>query len=165
MIICDRQKLLDLADHHVHIIIYGSNNIGQTIYRFLKKNGRDKKVIGFSGNKLKTKGVSLFSLPSKTMDAYKEYKETALVLCCIHPKYQESAKAALEQSEFSNIADIDYELYCQLAREENVPLDFLCVGFTKCGTSSLQAALVKHPEIYLPKKKETNSSSQKYLIL
>lgn len=156
MIICDRQKLLDLADHHVHIIIYGSNNIGQTIYRFLKKNGRDKKVIGFSGNKLKTKGVSLFSLPSKTMDAYKEYKETALVLCCIHPKYQESAKAALEQSEFSNIADIDYELYCQLAREENVPLDFLCVGFTKCGTSSLQAALVKHPEIYLPKKKETN---------
>lgn len=36
-----------------------------------------------------------------------------------------------------------------------VRLDFLCVGFAKCGTTSLQAALSRHPQIYLPNEKET----------
>ena len=36
-----------------------------------------------------------------------------------------------------------------------VKLDFLCVGFAKCGTMSLQTALIKHPYIYLPEIKET----------
>lgn len=34
-------------------------------------------------------------------------------------------------------------------------LDFLCVGFQKCGTSSLQEMLIGHPDIFLPKVKET----------
>lgn len=36
-----------------------------------------------------------------------------------------------------------------------VKLDFLCVGFAKCGTTSMQAALSQHPKIYLPREKET----------
>ncbi len=36
-----------------------------------------------------------------------------------------------------------------------VKLDFLCVGFAKCGTTSMQTALMRHPRIYLPKEKET----------
>lgn len=39
--------------------------------------------------------------------------------------------------------------------ESKVHLDFLCVGFSKCGTSSLQSALEKNPRVYLPKVKET----------
>ncbi|MCR4717161.1 MAG: sulfotransferase domain-containing protein [Lachnospiraceae bacterium] len=34
-------------------------------------------------------------------------------------------------------------------------LDFLCVGFAKCGTTSLDAALKKNPKVFLPKMKET----------
>ncbi len=33
-------------------------------------------------------------------------------------------------------------------------MDFLCVGFTKCGTTSLFQALKKNKQIYMPKEKE-----------
>lgn len=33
--------------------------------------------------------------------------------------------------------------------------DFLLVGFAKCGTTSIQKILERHPDIYLPKEKET----------
>lgn len=39
--------------------------------------------------------------------------------------------------------------------ESKVHLDFLCAGFSKCGTSSLQSALEKNRRVYLPKVKET----------
>lgn len=41
-----------------------------------------------------------------------------------------------------------------------VHLDFLFVGFQKCGTSSLQDALIQNPNIYLPPNKETLFVSQ-----
>lgn len=41
------------------------------------------------------------------------------------------------------------------AQSEKVSLDFLCVGFHKCGTTSLQAALGKNKNIFLPDVKET----------
>ena len=44
-------------------------------------------------------------------------------------------------------------------------LDFLCVGATKAGTTTLHHALAQHPQIYLPKVKETYffSSDRDYL--
>lgn len=38
---------------------------------------------------------------------------------------------------------------------DRILLNFLCVGFQKCGTSSLFEALRKNEKIYLPKQKET----------
>ncbi|MHC4178113.1 MAG: sulfotransferase, partial [Planctomycetota bacterium] len=34
-------------------------------------------------------------------------------------------------------------------------LDFLVAGFGKCGTTSLCSALADHPDIFIPKRKET----------
>lgn len=39
--------------------------------------------------------------------------------------------------------------------DEKVHLDFLCVGFQKCGTTSLQKVLERNECIYLPDNKET----------
>ena len=39
--------------------------------------------------------------------------------------------------------------------KSKVKLDFLCVGFAKCGTSSMQEAFINHPQVYLPQIKET----------
>ena len=38
---------------------------------------------------------------------------------------------------------------------DKLHLDFLCVGFQKCGTTSLQRALEKNSRVFLPKRKET----------
>ncbi len=43
-----------------------------------------------------------------------------------------------------------------------VHLDFLCVGFQKCGTSSLQDVLMKHPDIFLPSNKENYFANNIY---
>lgn len=40
------------------------------------------------------------------------------------------------------------------ARQDNIEINFLNVGFPKCGTSSLYLALKKNPYIYLPMLKE-----------
>lgn len=44
-----------------------------------------------------------------------------------------------------------------------VHLDFLCVGFPKCGTTSLHAALSQNPNVFLPKVKETDFINTDYL--
>lgn len=43
-----------------------------------------------------------------------------------------------------------------------VHLDFLCVGFQKCGTSSLHNALIRHPSIFCPQIKESFFAHQMY---
>ncbi len=39
--------------------------------------------------------------------------------------------------------------------DSKVHMDFLCPGFTKCGTTSMHYALAQNPKIFLPKVKET----------
>lgn len=39
--------------------------------------------------------------------------------------------------------------------DDKVHIDFLCPGFTKCGTTSLHYALAQNPSIFLPREKET----------
>ncbi|MCD7749955.1 MAG: sulfotransferase domain-containing protein, partial [Oscillospiraceae bacterium] len=42
-----------------------------------------------------------------------------------------------------------------MKKTQSVKHDFLCVGFAKCGTSTLQAIFQHHKDIYLPAIKET----------
>lgn len=36
------------------------------------------------------------------------------------------------------------------------PIDFICVGTQKAGTTTLHDVLKKHPNIYLPERKEAH---------
>ena len=47
-----------------------------------------------------------------------------------------------------------------LASTAKVKLDFLCVGFPKCGTTALDYVLKKNPNIFLPETKETHFFSK-----
>ena len=40
-------------------------------------------------------------------------------------------------------------------------LNFFCIGAAKCGTTTLHDILIQHPNIYLPKVKETKFFSSK----
>lgn len=48
----------------------------------------------------------------------------------------------------------------KIPHEDRIKLDFLCVGFMKCGTTSLQGYLEKNENIWLPTLKETSFISQ-----
>lgn len=43
-----------------------------------------------------------------------------------------------------------------------INFNFFCIGGTKCGTTTLHDILIQHPEIYLPKIKETKFFSLNY---
>lgn len=70
-------------------------------------------------------------------------------------KKEKIALQKLERKGYRNAVCIDYDLLSAIGSSEHVHLDFICVGFVKCGTTSLQAALIKNKNIFLPKKKET----------
>ena len=77
------------------------------------------------------------------------------VIVCLHEEAHEEAVEAAKQFGAVRILLVDYEVFAEISRQENPHMDFLCVGFTKCGTTSLSNALRECPEIVLPKGKET----------
>lgn len=54
-----------------------------------------------------------------------------------------------------NLGLVSDALYDALVGIVPVRLDFMCPGFAKCGTTTLQEALVQNPGCYLPPAKET----------
>ena len=77
------------------------------------------------------------------------------VIVRLHEEAHEEAVEAAKQFGAVRILLVDYEVFAEISRQENPHMDFLCVGFTKCGTTSLSNALRECPEIVLPKGKET----------
>ena len=73
----------------------------------------------------------------------------------LREKYHQVALDELEKLENANVILVDYELFAELSRRENPKLDFMCVGFTKCGTTSLNNAFRMNEEIKMPTGKET----------
>ena len=157
MLLKNQKQFLEEIQKYDSIVILGSSNIGRTMYRYMKSQGVESKVKGFADNSLgPVKESKLFQLPNQRLVEYGEYKENALLLICVAPRFYHVAEQLRAQAGGKNEAFVEYEFYCSISKEENVPLDFLCAGFTKCGTTSLQAVLRKHKQIYLPKQKETN---------
>lgn len=89
-----------------------------------------------------------------------EYKNAVVLILTI---YKENEEILLNQIKEKKLAAkiflTDVEMKCALLRkfkkENPLNLDFLCVGFPKCGTTSLHAFLEKNEHIGLPKVKET----------
>ncbi len=77
------------------------------------------------------------------------------VIVRLHEEAHEEAVEAAKQFGAVRILLVDYEVFAEISQQENPHMDFLCVGFTKCGTTSLSNALRECPEIVLPKGKET----------
>lgn len=68
------------------------------------------------------------------VDEFRRYIDQERIRICV--QFQEQQKKVFQDS-------------------TKIKLDFLFVGFVKCGTTSMQTALLQHPQIYLPREKET----------
>ena len=147
-----REQLIEELKKYEKIVIYGYNNIAKTIYRFIRSNNLQDKVIGFTGPKRKKEEI-LFSFTVQEPEQFSGSENTLFLLCVSESVLTKGAER-IEKIEGPKVV-VDYALFCELSQEENVHIDFMCPGFTKCGTSSLQNALKKHPGVFLPTPKET----------
>ena len=148
------ETLLESSRQWKHVIFYGEKSLTVIMLRYFHQHNLDSRVIGLSYTKTSKVSTALLDKPLKPVISYLPEEST-----CIYILGRDSAQADLLLSKLSGWSDsqiilLDYSLLVSLSQRENVPLDFLCVGFTKCGTTSLHTALNKNKQIYLPKRKE-----------
>lgn len=148
------EELIELSKQEKQVILYGEKSLAVIMLRYHQQHSLDSRIIGLSYTKTVNESTTLLNKPLKPIAAYSPRESS-----CIYILGQDSAQTDLLKSKLSGWSAsqqivIHYELPVSLSRRENLSLDFLCVGFTKCGTTSLHTALNKNKQIYLPKRKE-----------
>lgn len=149
MIEKEEELLLEMQKYK-NIIIYGCGNVAKTVIRYLRQH--NIQILGIA-SKGKTKEV--LGLQNKPFSSYDnlEKDSTVILVACNLTKLAEATQEELTSSGLT-IKYVSYELFVRISNEENIDLDFLCVGFVKSGTSSLHTALKKNKEIFMPTIKE-----------
>lgn len=146
-----RERLLFLAKEYKKIVILPMGIWGKLCREILvEETGED--IIGLDNYNYNN--FSVFPLDRKeNWDKATLYLITAQDdnICL---ELEEQCKRYVDSSQIMKLFSVEsIPQICQIYGR--VHLDFLCVGFQKCGTSSLQEVLIKHPDIFLPSNKET----------
>ncbi len=150
------EEIIKLAGGQESIIVFGKLPLVRILLRYLKKEGLLDKVAGASVQGNQKRQGTLVGCPVHSMKELSQTASQSLVFVVEEKEErQQNACKVLEGLGYSDIAVVEYALMSQLGAREHVHLDFICVGFVKCGTTSLHAALKKNKDIFLPKKKET----------
>ncbi len=151
MLITTEEQLLAEVKKTGKVLIYGNGNIARTMIRYFQK-----KEIAIEGIVAKKgTGKSMFGFEVKKLKDFTSIAEECTVVICEKNENHEEYISPAQNKGFKNIVEIDYEFYVTLSVAENVHMDFLCAGFSKSGTTSLQTAFKNHPAICLPKNKES----------
>lgn len=137
------------------IVLVECKRTANVMARYLRGQGLLGQVSGVllapRSKGLKTyQGVACRKLKRAEIDSGSVYLVVEL-----RENYHQAALDELEKLGNANVVLVDYELFAELSRRENPKLDFLCVGFTKCGTTSLNNAFRMNEEIRMPTGKET----------
>lgn len=156
MTIKNESQIVAEAEKSQGLVLFGKISLVNILCRYFSERNITVQNISYADNQKKSGTFCGISFSSMKQIGKRKKDCLIFVLYDNHDKEQtELAEKILEESGCKNIAHIDYELIAELGAREHVKLDFVCVGFVKCGTSSLHKALKKHKGIFLPKKKET----------
>lgn len=138
------------------IMLYGDLSLVRIVLRYMQKNNLSDKVAGVSLSSPKKMLFQVLGYKLQSIRSLSHKKQETLLLILENSEEKTaSSQSLLDRLQFNNYAVVDYHLLAKLGAKEHVRMDFLCVGFVKCGTSSLHTALKKHKGVILPKKKET----------
>lgn len=152
-VIKSREELLEVLKREEKLIVVEKRGVARIMVRFLQREGFDDKLLRILADVSKEKEI----LGNICRNIKEEKKEpgAAYIVVQLHHDKHEKVLSVLEELGIDNIIQVDYEVFADISVEENPHLDFLCVGFTKCGTTSLSNALRENKKIKLPKGKET----------
>lgn len=112
------------------------------------------KVRGLAYTQTKSEHMAFDEFVIKPIEEYLVTDDSQVIILSRSKEMCCSLRRRAAAWDGQQICYIDYDLIASLSWEDNVKLDFLCVGFTKCGTTSLYGALKKNKKIYMPKEKE-----------
>ena len=156
MTIWEESQIVARAEEAQELVLFGKPSLVNILCRYRFKRQIAVQNISYADDQKRS--GSFCGVPFALMEQIGQESRNCLVFALYDPhekEQTESAKKILERSGCKNIVSIDYGLLAELGTKEHISLDFICVGFVKCGTSSLHRALKKRKKIFLPKKKET----------
>ena len=152
----NKTELEEKIDELESFILLGKLNPMRILLRHLGEIGKKDKVAAVSVRASQKRQESVVGVDVGSMKKLaKEQGNIPVVIVEADEERRQKAKELAEEHGFDNFSFVDYDFISELGSGQHVGLDFLCVGFVKCGTSTLHMALKKNKSVYLPKKKET----------
>lgn len=148
------QELMQQTKHAKHVILYGEKSLVVIMLRYYLQHGMTSRILGLSYTHTEQEGSALLNIPRKPITSYSPDETTDLYILGRDTEQIDDLRSRLSGWTNQKQIQIDYGLLASISQRDHIPLDFLCVGFTKCGTTSLHTALHKNQHIYLPKRKE-----------
>lgn len=153
--ISTEKELLDQLNSSEKIVLVECKRTANVMSRWLKEQGLLQRVTHILSAPKSKKLKSYQGIPTQKMQQMETLPQGTYLVVELRDDYHMDALNELEKRGISQVILVDYELFAQLSRRENPKLDFLCVGFTKCGTTSLNNAFRQNEQIKMPKGKET----------
>lgn len=145
-------KILNLEDD---LVIVQYKRVARVLIRFMKReNMKDKIKEVLVVPELKKDKKTMLGIPCSDLTTGEPQDATYLIVK-LHDDEHLEALDAVKKFGARNVLLIDYEVFASISQSENPRIDFMCCGFTKCGTTSLSNALRQNDRIALPKGKET----------
>lgn len=148
------QELMQQSKHAKHVILYGEKSLVVIMLRYYLQYDMTSRILGLSYAHTEKESNAFLNISRKPITSYPPDKTTFIFILGRDAEQNNFLRSQLSGWENKQLIQIHYDLLASLSQKDHIPLDFLCVGFTKCGTTSLHTALHKNHQIYLPKRKE-----------
>lgn len=136
-------------------VLFGDKPLVTILLRYFVSMNEKDKVRGLAHLYTKKEHMAFDEFVVKPIDEYKPREDSRIFVLGRKEENCRLLKEKLTDWKEEQICYIDYHLLASFSYKDNVNLDFLCVGFTKCGTTSLYWALRKNKQIYMPREKES----------
>lgn len=132
------------------VILFGNKGLVMILLRYYQRMELTDRILGLGYEKTKKEQQGPLE---KLVKPIENYEEEATVLLAGNGQEQKMRLLERVQND-KKVVIVDYNLLAELSQRDHIEMDFLCVGFTKCGTTSLYQALRQNKQIYMPKEKE-----------
>lgn len=153
--ISTQKDLVAAFSEQENLVIVEFERVCAVMMRFLRRNQLQDKVQEIINIKTMQKDLVRFGKRYRSIEHCQEMPQGTYVVVELRRGMHETAVETLKNRGIDSFLLVDYELFAEISREENPHVDFLCAGFTKCGTTSLSNAFRQNKKITLPKGKET----------
>lgn len=153
--------LNELLNTQEKIVVYGAGEYGKRLIDYICSIKKEDKIIGIIVTQMKENHSQYKQFKIQNANSFFLSEMGCYVIIAVSVEYQNQIANIINKFK-QKYCYITEKLYMEMRKEINannlIPyqgIDFLLVGFTKCGTTSLYRALRDIDEIYLSDKKES----------
>lgn len=149
-----KETLKEWVSKGERFVLFGDKPLVTILLRFFVSEKENDKVRGLAHLYTKKEHMAFDEFVVKPVEEYQPREDSRIFVLGRREEDCRMLRERLEGWKEEQIYYVDYHLLAALSCADNVNMDFLCVGFTKCGTTSLYWALRKNKQLYMPREKE-----------